>query len=179
MFVNSKLFHRHQAYHLSDLLPKTRRLLFFFIFQAAQKRRNRKRVTCRLGLTGGASGSSTSFRSHSPPKSTPEGRKRKNETDVRISCRTIFIQQCTSGMATSILAECFNYPIDSRSLNNRHISTHSYSRHKMDVNGLTSRHGRRQEPLNRRPDGRHSRSGHLGKKKSFAFVGIRTHDRVP
>jgi hypothetical protein len=177
MFVNSKLFHRHQAYHLSDRLSKTRRLLLFFIFQAAQKRRIRKRVTCRLGLTGGAYGSSPSFRSRSPPTSTPEWRNWKDKTDVRISCGTIFIQQCTSDMATSILAECFNHPIDSLSLANRHISTHSFSRHKMNVNGLTSRFGRRQNPLNRRPDGRLSRSGHSG-KKFFTSVGIRTPDRV-
>jgi hypothetical protein len=119
MFVNSKLFHRHQPYHLSDLLSKTRRLLL------SRQRRIRKRVTRRLGLTGGASGCSTSFRSRSPPTSTPEGRDRKNETDVRISCGTLFIQQCTSDMATSILAECFNHPIDSLSLDNR-LNLHSF-----------------------------------------------------
>jgi hypothetical protein len=148
-------------------------------FHAAQKQRIRKGVTRRLGLTGGASGCSTSFRSRSPPTSTPEGRDRKNETDVRISCGTLFIQQCTSDMATSILAECFNHSTDSLSLDNRHISTHSYLRHKMDVNGITSRLGCRQDPLNSRPDGRHSRSRHLGKKKSLASVGNRTPDRVP
>lgn len=177
MFVNSKLFHRHQAYRLSDRLSKMRRLLLFFIFLTAQKRRIRKRVTCRVGLTGGASSSSPSFRSRSPPTSTPEGRKRKNETDVRISCGAISTQQCAPDMATSILAECFNHPIDSLSLDKRHICTHSYWRHKMDVNGLISRLRRRQDPLSRRPAGRHTRSGHFG-KKSFASVGIRTPDRV-